>query len=113
LYPDLCSNVFIKEGVEAFIFKGAHLMWPGVENVDSVCRPISAQTMSWPSDGQPTRSKSVGLKRLVAVGALACDIEGLKDKERAEGIACYILHLEGDQLWNSGPEAAPGRQVGP
>jgi predicted ribosome-associated RNA-binding protein Tma20 len=34
--------VFIKEGVEAFIFKGAHLMWPGVENVDSLPADLCA-----------------------------------------------------------------------
>jgi predicted ribosome-associated RNA-binding protein Tma20 len=34
--------VFIKEGVEAFIFKGAHLMWPGVDNVDNLPADLSA-----------------------------------------------------------------------
>ena len=92
-YPDLCRNLFIKDGVESFIFKGAQLMWPGVHEVDSLPADLNAD------DVLVIRRASD--KKAVAVGALAVDVESVKGKT-PDGVACYILHMEGDNLWACG-----------
>lgn len=91
-YPDICRNLTLKQGVESFIAKGANLMWPGVEGVDQLPSDLSADTVLAirKADGQP-----------YAVGALACDVETVQSGKQ-EGIACYVLHHEGDNLWNAG-----------
>ncbi len=35
-YPKLIENVIINPGVSNFIFKGANLMWPGVQNPEKL-----------------------------------------------------------------------------
>jgi predicted ribosome-associated RNA-binding protein Tma20 len=92
-YPDLCRNLFLKEGVEAFIFKGANLMWAGVDNIDALPSDLNADDV--------VALRRASDKKVVAVGALACDVESVKGKS-ADGVACYILHMEGDNLWGCG-----------
>ncbi len=39
MYPDILTNnkrIVLKEGVERFLFKGSHLMWPGINNPNDI-----------------------------------------------------------------------------
>lgn len=91
-YPDICRTISMKSGVESFLLKGANLMWPGVADIEELPADLEADSVVVvrKEDGVP-----------VAVGALAEDVEKVQNGKQ-EGVACYILHLEGDSLWNAG-----------
>lgn len=78
--------------------KGANLMWPGVDAVDELSNDMLA-------DSVVCVRKSDGT--VIAVGALACDAESVKNGAKAEGIASYVLHIEGDSLWKAGGGVHP------
>jgi len=46
-------------------------------------------------------------KEVIAVGAMACSSEDLKNKPDNQGIACYILHVFNDKLWEFGSKKIP------
>lgn len=93
LFPDFVKLVFeLKEGVEKFLQKGAQLMWPGVQNFDSL--------PDFKIDEVVAIRTSTG--NFIAVGALACSKKELDITEKKEGIAAYILHVEGDTLYEAG-----------
>lgn len=91
-YPDVCRALTLKEGVESFILKGANLMWPGVADIDQLPADLEA-------DNVVVIRRSDGTT--VAVGALAADVAAVQGGKQ-EGVACYVLHIEGDNLWNVG-----------
>ena len=93
LFPTFVKIVLeLNSGVEKFLQKGAQLMWPGVVNF--------ADLPDFKID------EVVGIKtgdgRFVAIGALACSKKELEVAEKREGIAAYILHVEGDTLFDFG-----------
>lgn len=98
-YPDICRNIHINAGVESFVLKGANLMWPGVADVDKLPADLEA-------DNVVVVRKADGV--VIAVGALGADVSSVQAGKQ-EGVAVYVLHVEGDSLWNAGSKvhAAP------
>lgn len=92
-YPDLCRNIYLKEGVESFIFKGANLMWPGVADLESLPADLNADDV--------VAIRKSGDNLVVAIAALASE-PGKVNKAKPEGQAAFILHMQGDSLWNVG-----------
>merc|ERR1712032_575493 len=92
MYPDLVKCLTLKEGVEKFVMNGANLMWPGVDNLQELDGILLDDVVGIrKSDGT-----------LIAIGALATSLNDAKEMEVPEGVAVYILHIEGDQLWCAG-----------
>jgi hypothetical protein len=86
--------------VDDFLRKGANLMWAGVADLANL-DPESIQT----DDVVVIRDSKTN--QVIAIGALACaisDVQPTDDKpnKKVEGIAAYVLHVEGDSLWKAG-----------
>lgn len=93
LYPNMVNIVFVlKPGVEKFLYTGANLMWPGVE-------PFS-------SDETFCRGKIVAIVTsqgfICAIGTTSCDKKEYEAHKGKEGIAAFILHYYGDELFDWG-----------
>lgn len=80
-YPDLVPAMYLKEGVEVFVLKGANVMCPGVEVFPEVEKGGVIAVKN---------SKGVG----VAVGYM--------EDRGNEGIGCTVVHYLGDKLWEYG-----------
>jgi predicted RNA-binding protein (TIGR00451 family) len=93
-YQPLIKSLIINEGVEAYIFNGANLMWPGVRSYEGL--------------GEFSKDETVGIRNskgeMIAIGAMGC---GKKDLTDTSGVAVYILHYLGDKLWEMGTKTAP------
>lgn len=92
-YPDICRSLTINEGVDSFVMKGANVMWPGVQGIDQLPADMEADSVVCIRKSDNT---------VIAVGALACDVDSVQHGAKAEGVACYVLHIEGDSLWKAG-----------
>lgn len=93
LYPNMVNIMFVlKPGVEHFVYKGANLMWPGVGYVTSV--------ESFHSEELVAIVTSQGF--ICAIGATSCDQKEYDVNKGKEGIAAFILHYYGDELFNWG-----------
>ena len=44
---------------------------------------------------------------IVAVGAMGCSFDGLKNNTDGGGVAVHILHYKGDRLWDMGSKQYP------
>jgi predicted RNA-binding protein (TIGR00451 family) len=90
MYPNLLKTrrLVLYEGVEKFLYKGADLMWPGVENKDEL--------------GDFKESDIVAIENsngeLVAVGAYMCDSANIP----SNGKAVLNLTFLNDFLWALG-----------
>lgn len=73
--------IWLKEGVEQFVVKGANVMCPGVEVFPELAEGAVVAVKS---------SKGIGM----AVGYM-----GVSGKE---GVACTVVHYLGDKLWEYG-----------
>lgn len=94
-YQPILPAILLNQGVEAYIFNGANLMWPGV----------AAFPTEFAKDQVVSIVNSEG--EFVAVGAMGCSKAQLDSNPDKNGIAVYILHYRGDKLWEMGPKAAP------
>jgi predicted RNA-binding protein (TIGR00451 family) len=91
--PDLIPTIRLNKGVEEFIYKGAHLMWPGVSNRNDLGE--------FDNDDLRRIVSSEGI--VVAVGAMAMNSKELEEDENPdEGICCHILHHNKDKLYEMG-----------
>ena len=80
-YPDMVQAIWLKEGVEQFVLKGANVMCPGVERYPEV-----------------EKGTVIAVKNSKGVGVAT----GYMENTGAEGIACTIVHYLGDKLWDYG-----------
>lgn len=67
-------------------------MWPGVSEVDSL-QDIRIDDVIGIRSADGT---------FVGVGALAMNLDEVKALDKPEGVAAYLLHYEGDKLWEAG-----------
>jgi translation initiation factor 2D len=97
LYQPLAKTLTLNEGVESYIFNGANLMWPGVRDLSGL--------------GSFKKDQVVAIKNskeeVIAVGAMGCSLEELKNNPDGSGIAVFILHYRGDRLWDMGSKQYP------
>lgn len=72
-------------------------MWPGVSSFAGL--------------GNFKKDEVVSIRNLngevIAIGALGCSLEELKENQDGTGIAAYILHFKGDRLWDMGSKVYP------
>jgi predicted ribosome-associated RNA-binding protein Tma20 len=72
-------------------------MWPGVNSFAGL--------------GNFKKDEVVSIRNLndevIAIGALGCSLEELKENQDGTGIAAYILHFKGDRLWDMGSKLYP------
>ncbi|CAD8055064.1 unnamed protein product [Paramecium sonneborni] len=92
-YPKLVGTLQLKDGVdEAGVLKAGKVLWNQICNQDKL--------------GEFKKDSIKKLvnhqKKLLAIIAIGCDSVDLK-KEQEKGIAGYILHKQGDKLWEHGP----------
>lgn len=92
-FPTLLKNkLFLKPGVQEFISKGAHLMWPGVDKVEELKDFNADEVVAiYDSNG-----------KIFAIGALAIGSQEFEKDKKTEGHAAYILHYRGDTLFQLG-----------
>jgi len=94
-------RVYLKQGVEQYIFNGADLMWPGVRSMNredfknNEIAVIYAQN-DVSSDGTITYAP-VGVGRMLSN----------KIPEELKGRAVEVPHYLYDELWNMGPKKIP------
>ena len=96
-YQPLTKSITLNEGVESYIFNGANLMWPGVQDISTLGDFKKDQVVSI--------RNSKGLT--VGVGAMGCSLDELKNNKDGSGVAVYILHYKGDRLWDMGSKQFP------
>ena len=93
----MIHTLTINEGVEAYIFNGANLMWPGVNNFSDL--------------GKFKKDQVVGIRsikgEMIAIGAMGCSLEEFEKNGEGNGVAIYILHYKQDKLWDLGPKTSP------
>ena len=92
-FPNLLKcSLKMKFGVETFLKRGAHLMWPGVSDIEELAEfEVDDIVGIKKSDGQ-----------FFAVGAIACSKRDVVGEGRVEGVAVYVLHFFGDCLFDLG-----------
>ena len=89
MYPNFLKTrrLIVWEGVEKFIYKGANLMWPGVQNKDQL--------------GEFKESDIVAIENskgeLVAVGAYMCDSANIPSDGKGEAV--LNLTFLNDHVW--------------
>ena len=82
----------MKLGVENFLKRGAHLMWPGVSNINDLPYFESDELVGIKTfDGQ-----------FFGIAAIACCKNDIEGESRVEGVAAYVLHFVGDTLFDLG-----------
>lgn len=72
-------------------------MWPGVNNLNSLGKFKKDDVIAIQN------SK----RQIIAIGALGCSFDELKDNKDGSGVAAYILHYRGDKLWEMGDKEYP------
>jgi len=93
-------KVYLKQGVEQYLFNGADLMWPGVRSISREdfkqyeIAVVYAQNELSP-DG--TSYVPVGVGRMLTS----------KIPEELKGRAVEVAHYLYDELWNMGPKKIP------
>lgn len=96
-------RVYLKEGVEQYIFNGADLMWPGIKSLSTEdfkqydIAVIYAKQTSATAEGAPATYAPV------AVGKILTG----KVPEELKGKAIGVEHYLYDELWNMGPKKIP------
>jgi predicted ribosome-associated RNA-binding protein Tma20 len=72
-------------------------MWPGVYSFSGL--------------GNFKKDEVVSIRNIIgeviAIGALGCSLDELKQNPDGSGIAAYILHFKGDRLWDMGLKQYP------
>jgi translation initiation factor 2D len=96
-YEPLSKRLYINEGVEGFIFNGANLMWPGVKDLSRLGNFKKDEIVSIVNSAN----------EVIAIGAMGCSLDELKNNADGSGIAVYILHFRGDKLWDLGTKVYP------
>ena len=100
-YEPVVPSIYLNEGVQSYIFNGANLMWPGVRDFSALGNFKKDQVVSIRD------CKGV----VIAVGALGCSFNDLKENKDGSGVAAYILHYKGDRLWDMGSKQYPAVQM--
>jgi predicted ribosome-associated RNA-binding protein Tma20 len=83
--------------VEAYIFNGANLMWPGVYDHSGL--------------GEFKKDDVISVRsikgEIIAIGAMGCSEQEFAKNAEKNGIAVHILHFKQDKLWELGPKTIP------
>jgi predicted RNA-binding protein (TIGR00451 family) len=95
-------RVFLKEGVEQFIFNGADLMWPGIKSLNTEDFRQYDVAVIYAKNALPSPDHQVTYVP-IAVGRILSS----KMPEELKGKAVQVEHFLYDELWNIGPKKIP------
>ena len=95
-------RVFLKEGVEQYIFNGADLMWPGIKSLNTEDFRQYDVAVIYAKNAIPSPDLQVTYVP-IAVGRILAS----KMPEELKGKAVQVEHFLYDELWNSGPKKIP------
>ena len=95
-------RVYLKEGVEQYIFNGADLMWPGIKSLNTEDFKQYDVAVIY-AKNQSSESTEQAQYAPVAVGKILTG----KVPEELKGKAVQVEHYLYDELWNAGPRKIP------
>lgn len=72
-------------------------MWPGVKDLSRLGNFKKDEIVSIVNSAN----------EVIAIGAMGCSLDELKNNPDGSGIAVYILHFRGDKLWDLGTKVYP------
>ena len=92
-------GLFLKEGVETFVFKGADVMWPGVShvNVEEFTQNDMVVVYAQESKGDQLNFFPVAVGKMTGNGI----------PSSMKGKAIQVEHFLFDELWNMGDRKMP------
>lgn len=93
-------RIYLKEGVEQYIFNGADLMWPGIKSLNT--EDFKQYDIAVIYAKNQTESEQAQYAP-VAVGKILTG----KVPEELKGKAVQVEHYLYDELWNMGPRKIP------